>query len=395
MTPFRQILAVTVLNIQSLRQRLAASIVLVIGVAGVVGVLVTVLAMAKGLTRTFVTTGEPDRAIVLHKSAQTEGFSNVDIGWVSAIANAPGVLHGPGGTPAVCPERLVGAALPLRSDAEQANVTLRGTCLATFLVHPHWRIVAGRMFHPGLHEVVVGSGAASEFSGTRIGQRDRFGGTEWTVVGRFTSGGDSHDSEVVTDTRTLMSAFGWGAYSSVTVRLASPAAFDGFRNALVSNPSVQVDVVRESAYYQRQAQGLTRLLTFVSTIVGAIMAIGAAFTALNTMYSAIAARTVEIATLRALGFGAAAVMISVLVEALLLAIAGALVGAGVAWLLFNGASLSTESGDFNSQMAFRLLVHADVVVVGIIWACVIGLVGGLLPGVRAARLPVATALRPL
>lgn len=389
----KQISAVTLLNVQSLRQRLAASIVLVIGVAGVVGVLVTVLAMAKGLNRTFVTTGEATRAIVLHKAATTEGFSNVNISWVGTIANAPGVMHGPNGTAAVCPERIVGATLPLRSDGDVANVTLRGTCPATFLVHPEWRIVAGRWFHPGLHEVVVGSAAASEFSGIGVGQRVRFGGTEWTVVGRFASGGDEQGSEVLADNRTLMSAFGWPAYSSVTVRLTSPAAFDEFRNALVSNPSLQVNVVRQSAYYRGQARGLTRLLTFVSTVVGAIMAIGAIFTALNTMYSAISARTVEIATLRALGFRATAVVTSVLAEALLLAVLGALVGAAVAWLLFNGASLNTEAGQFSSQVAFRLLVNRDVIAVGIAWACAIGLAGGLLPAVRAARLPVATALR--
>lgn len=223
MGTLQQISAVTLLNVRSLPQRLAASIVLVIGVAGVVGVLVTVLAMAKGLNRTFVTTGDPDRAIVLHKAATTEGFSSIDIGWVGTIANAPGVLHSADGTPAVCPERIVGAVLPLRSDGDQANVTLRDTCPATFLVHPEWRIVAGRMFHPGLHEVVVGSAAASEFSGIGIGRRVRFGGTQWTVVGRFTSGGDSHESEVLTDARTLMSAFGWSAFSSVTVRHASPS----------------------------------------------------------------------------------------------------------------------------------------------------------------------------
>ncbi len=395
MGTLKQISAITALNLRSIGQRAAASVVLILGVAGVVAVLVTVLAMAKGLSRTFMRTGAPDRALVLHKAANTEGFSNIDVGWVGTIANAPGVLQGPGGTPAVCPERIVAATLPLRSDGEQANVTLRGTCPAALLVHPDWRIVAGRMFRPGLHEVIVGTAAANEFSGVDIGRHVRLGSTEWTVVGRFASDGDSHESEVLTDARTLMAAFGWGAFSSVTVRLVSAGAFAGLRKALISNPSLQVDVVRESTYYRQQSQGVSRLLTFVSTVVGAIMAIGAVFTALNTMYSAISARTAEIATLRALGFGASGLVVSVLAEALLLSILGALAGAAVAWLLFNGTSLNTEAGDFGSQLAFRLVVHPDVVAVGIVWACAIGLAGGLLPAIRAARLPVATALRPV
>ncbi|MGH8149126.1 MAG: ABC transporter permease [Steroidobacteraceae bacterium] len=391
---WKQIAAVTNLNLRSLPQRLAASIVVVIGVAGVVGVFITVLAMATGLERTVLHTGNPARAIVLHKAAETESFSNIDIGWVAAIAQAPGVLHDSHGTPAVCPERIVGASLPRRSGG-QGGITLRGTCPAAFLVHPEWRIVAGRMFKPGLRELVVGAGAARQFAGLGIGRQVRMGGVEWTVVGHFTSGGDSHQSEALTDAPTLMSAFDWGAYSAVTVRLTSPAAFGGFRKALLSNPSLEVNVVGEQDYYRRQSQGISGLLYLVSTLVGAIMAVGALFTALNTLYSAVAARTGEIATLRAIGFGPAGVVTSVLVEALLLSILGALIGAAVAWLLFNGNSLSTESGVFDSQVTFRLLVRPSLVGIGIALACVIGLVGGLLPAIRAARLPVAVALRPV
>lgn len=392
---WKQIVGVTAMNLRSVPQRLAASIVIVIGVAGVVGVLVSMLAMATGLSQVMADTGDPARALVLRKAANTEDFSNVDIGWVGAIADAPGVLRNTQGERAVCPERVVGASLPRRSDAGLEGITLRGTCAAAFQVHPQWRIVAGRMFRPGLHEIVVGSAAASEFAGLDIGDHVQFGETDWTVVGRFTSRGDSHESEVLTDARTLMSAFDWGAYSSVTVRLVSPAAFDRFRNALRANSSLDVDVIRETDYYRQQSRGIAALLYLVSTVVGAIMAIGAVFTALNTMYSAVAARAAEIATLRAIGFGGGGVVASVLAEALLLSIAGALIGAGVAWLLFNGDSLSTSGGGFGSQVSFPLLVRPSLVGIGVGWACAIGILGGLFPALRAARLPVAVALRPV
>ncbi len=391
---WKQIAAVTAMNLRSLPQRLTASLVLVIGVAGVVGVLVSVLGMATGLNRTFASTGDPSRAIVLHKAATSEGFSNVEFGWLGPIEDAPGVLRGPRGELAASPEYAVGVNLPKRSDGGEAGVTVRGITAAAFLVHPEWRIVAGRMFRPGLREIVVGSAAAAEFSGLDIGRHVELGSNDWTVVGRFTSGGDSHDSEILGDVHTLISAFNWGAYSSVTVRLDSPASFDRFRRALNANPSLEIDVDREQDYYRGQAQQISGLLYIVSTVVGTIMAIGAIFTALNTLYSTVAARTGEIATLRAIGFGPAGVVVSVLAEAMLLSVLGALLGAAVAWLLFNGNTLSTGSGQFNSEVAFRLLVPPSLIGVGIAWACAIGLLGGLLPAIRAARLPVAVALRP-
>lgn len=391
---WKQITAVTALNLRQLPQRLAASLVVVIGVAGVVGVLVAVLGMATGLKRALMDTADPSRVIVLRKAAVSEDLSNVEIAWAAQVENAPGVLRGPGGQPAVSAERVVGVNLRRRSDGTYAGVTLRGTSPAAFLVHPEWRIVAGRMFRPGLREIVVASDAAAEYLGLDLGKRVELGGNDWTVVGRFTSGGDSHASEILADARTLMSAFNWGQYSSVTARLVSPASFAAFQHALRANSSLDIDVVREQDYYRGQAQQASSLLYVVSTVVGAIMAIGAVFTALNTLYSAVAARAGEIATLRALGFGPAGVVVSVLAEALLLSVLGALLGAAVAWLLFNGNALSTGSGSFGSQVAFRLLVGPSLVGVGVAWACAIALLGGLLPAIHAARLPVAVALRP-
>ncbi len=392
---WKQISAVTAMNLRSLPERLAPSLVVVIGVAGVVGVLVSVLGMATGLSRAFGNTGDPSRAIVLHKAATSEGFSNIDVGWVGPIEDAPGILRGPKGEIAASPEYVVGVNLPKRSDGVEAGVTLRGTGAAAFLVHPEWRIVAGRMFRPGLREVIVGSAAAGEFSGLDIDHQVDLGGNLWTVVGRFTSAGDSHDSEVLADVRTLMSAFNWGAYSSVTVRLDSPTAFDRFRQVLIATSSLEIDVDREQDYYSGQAKAITSLLYLLSTVVGAIMGIGAIFTDLNTLYSAVAARTAEIATLRAIGFGPSGVVVSVLAEALLLSLLGALLGAAIAWLLFNGHALSTGGGEFNSDVSFRLLVGPELFGVGIVWACVIGFLGGLLPAIRAARLPVAVTLRPM
>jgi putative ABC transport system permease protein len=391
---WKQIIAVTAMNLRSLPERLAPSLVVVIGIAGVVGVLVSVLGMAMGLSQAFANTGDPSRAIVLHKAATSEGFSNIDFGWVGPIADGPRVLRGSNGEIAASPEYIVGVTLPKRSDGVEAGLTMRGIGAAAFLVHPEWRMVAGRMFRPGLREVIVGSAAAAEFSGLDVGRQVELGGNLWAVVGRFTSGGDSHDSEILADARTLMSAFNWGAYSSVTVRLDSPASFNRFRRALLANPSLEIDVVREQEYYQGQAKQITSLLYLVSTVVAAIMAIGAVFTALNTLYAAVAVRTAEIATLRAIGFGPAGVVVSVLAEALLLSLLGALLGAAVAWLLFNGDALSTGGGQFDSEVAFRLLVGPSLVGVGIAWACAIGLLGGFLPAIRAARQPVAVALRP-
>jgi putative ABC transport system permease protein len=391
---WNQIAAVTALNLRSLPQRLAPSLVVILGIAGVVGVLVAMLGMVTGLDRAFANTGDPSRAIVLHKAALSEGLSSFSIDWVGPVEDGPGILRGSNGESAASPEYVVGVNLPKRSNGDEAGVTMRGVGAAAFLVHPEWHIVAGRTFRPGLREVIVGSAAASEFAGLDVGRQVDLGGNLWTVVGRFTSGGDSHDSEILTEARTLMTAFNWGAYSSVTVRLDSPTSFDRFRRALLANSTLDVDVDREQDYYSGLAKGITGLLYLLSTIVAAIMAIGAVFTALNTLYSAIAARTEEIATLRAIGFGPSGVVVSVLAEALLLSLLGALLGAVVAWLLFNGNALSTGGGEFNSDVSFRLLIGPSLFAVGIVWACAIGFLGGLLPAIRAARLPVAVALRP-
>ena len=388
-----QFAAVTAMTLRSVPQRWVSSGVLVIGVAGVVGVLVSLMALATGLASTLSDTGDPSRAIVLRKAANTEGFSNIDPAWLAAINDAPGLLRTADGKPAVSAERVVGMTLRTRTGGTEAGITVRGTDAAALFVHPEWHIVEGRMFRPGLREIVVGTAAAAEFSGVDIGSRVWLGASDWTVVGRFSSNGDSHESEALSDARTLMSALGWTTYSSVTVRLESPAAFDRFSHALLTNPSLQVDVLREQDYYRQQSQSTATLLYLIASVVGTIMAIGATLTAVNTLYSAVAARTAEIATLRAIGFGAGGVVAGVLAEALLLSVVGSLLGAALAWVLFNGYSASTSGGAVDSQVIFHLTVRPGLVVMAITWAVAIGLIGGLLPAIRAARLPVAVALR--
>jgi putative ABC transport system permease protein len=248
------------------------------------------------------------------------------------------------------------------------------------------------MFRPAVHELVVGKKLPSQFPGLKVGQRVKFASSEWEVVGIFESGGDSHESEVLGDSETVMSGVQRQAYQAVTVSLESAGAFDRFKTSLTTNPSLSVDVKRESEYFKEQSGPLSRVLSIIAYVVGGIMAVGALFGALNTMYSAVSQRTREIATLRALGFGPTAVVISVFVEAVLLALLGALIGSAIAWAFFDGNVVSTSGGGI-SQMMFALTVTPGLIVLGIVWACAIGLLGGLFPAIRAARLPVATALR--
>jgi putative ABC transport system permease protein len=268
---------------------------------------------------------------------------------------------------------------------------IRGFEPQAFFVRPEIKMVEGRVFKPGLREVIVGRGAQKEFQGLEIGDRVPLRNSQWEVVGVFESGGDVSESRVIADEATLMSAYGRTAASSVTVLLQSEAAFDEFKESLTTNPTLSVSVERENEYYLRQSKSATTFFGFVATFVGGIMALGALFAALNTMYSAVSTRAVEIATLRAIGFGASGVVISVLVESLGLALLGAVLGAAVAWGLFSGNTISLGNG--TASLVFQMQVTPALLGLGIGWACAVGFIGGLLPALRAARLPVATALR--
>lgn len=389
MNAIRQILEITAINLRSIPQRLGTSLVICVGIAGVVGVLTSVLAMATGLKSTLTNAAREDRAIVLRSGSLAEALSTVSRDDLVAIESAPGIR----GESSLSPEVLVSVNLPRKGSGELSTLPVRGLTPNALAVRPEIELIRGRMFKDGVYELIVGKSALDQFADLDVGDVATFHGGDWTVVGVFSSGGDVHESEAMTDATTLMSAARRTVFSAVTVLLDSPAAFDAFREALKNDPKLNVDPQRETDYYEGQSKQIAALLEIVATTVGGIMAIGALFGALNTMYSAVSSRTVEIATLRAIGFSAAPVVVSVLAEAQLLALVGAAAGGGIAWLLFNGSAFST--GGALGQVALRLHVGVPLVVTGVAWAAAIGLLGGLFPAIRAARLPVSDALRAI
>jgi len=310
------------------------------------------------------------------------------------VFSAPVLRRDAAGKPVASAEAVVVVDMPKKSNDSGANVTIRGIGAQGMALRPEIHLIAGRMFQRGLRELIVGSGAQSQFKGIDVGSHIALRGSDWMIVGAFASNGDSHESELLADGETVLSAYRRNLYQSVVVQLESKDAFATFKNSLTTNPQLSVDVLRERDYYAHQSQRMSAILSFVAYVVGGIMAVGALFGALNTMYSAVSGRAREIATLRAIGFGASAVVLSVLIEAMLLSVIGALIGAGLAWIFFNGNVVSTLGSNF-TQVVFRLAVSPALVVLGIAWACAIGLIGGLFPAIRAARLPVAVALRAL
>ena len=389
---FKQIAAVTSMNLRGLPQRLGPSLVIVIGIAVTVAVLVSVLAMATGFRKTVSNTGRTDRALVLRGGSITELGSTISRDNTQTIADAPGVKHDADGKPIASAEVVAIVGVPKKGDTALTNVTLRGVGLKGAQLRPEIHIVEGRLYQPAVRELIVGRSAQGQFAGLGLGSKIAFRDSDWTVVGVFESNGDSHESELLADVETVLSAFRRNLFQSVVVLLESPEAFDKFKDALTTNPTLSVDVKREPDYYAQQSKQLSQLLNFLAYFVGGIMAIGAIFGALNSMYSAVSARTLEIATLRAIGFGSLPVVISVFAEALLLALIGGAIGATLASLFFNGNAVSTLGGNF-TQVVFKLTVSSGLLVTGIVWACLIGVIGGLFPAIRAARQPVATALR--
>jgi putative ABC transport system permease protein len=392
MSTLTQMVAVSALNVRSIPQRLGTSSVIVIGIAGVVAVLISVLAMSTGLVRAMQRGGPEPRAIVVRTGASAELASALTNSAVLTISDAAGVKHGSDGHALSSPETLLIVNLH-KKDGDEAVAPLRGLTPEGFAVHKEIKIISGRNFQPGLTELIVGKSAARLYQGLDTGSTIKFAGTLWTVVGVFEAGGSQHDGELIADQPTLNSAFQRGDSSqSVMVVLDSPQSFQTFKDALTTNPQLQVDVATEQDFGTQEASLISTILSVVAYVVGGIMAVGAIFGALNTMYSAVSTRSREIATLRALGFGAGPVVVSVFVEALLLAVIGGAFGAMLAWLLFNGHSVDTRLG-FSGQLIFDLSVTPPLVVLGIVWAFAIGLIGGLFPAIRAARVPVATALR--
>jgi putative ABC transport system permease protein len=388
----KQTIAVTLNNLRNLPDRAGLSAVIVVGIAVTVAVLVSVLAMAAGFGHTLANTGRADRAIVLRGGSQSELASTISRDNALTIIDAPGVRKDADGKPIASAEAVVIVSLPQKKTGTKANVTLRGVGPKAMALRPEIKLVQGRMYQPAVRELIVGQSAVGQFNGIALGSHLSFRDSDWTIVGIFDSNGDAHESELVGDAETVLSAYRRNLFQDVVVELDSAASFDAFKDSLTTNPTLSVDVKRETEYYAEQSKGLSKLLFFLAYVVGGIMALGAVFGALNTMYSAVSARSMEIATLRAIGFGSFSVVASVFVEALILALIGGVIGSASAWLFFNGNTVNTLGGNF-TQVVFKLTVTPELVKSGIIWACFIGLLGGLFPAIRAARLPVAAALR--
>jgi putative ABC transport system permease protein len=387
----RLALAAAKVGIAGLPQRWGASSVIVVGIAGVVGVLVAMLAMGAGFAQTLKQTGSDDSAIILRGGSQAETNSVITRDQVPLISALDGVARGADGKPLVSPELSQVVNLPSRSDGTDANAQIRGVGASGWTLRPHIRIVQGRKFQPGLRELVVGQGAMRQFRGIEVGKSVMFANQQWTVVGEFASG-DSHDSELWADADTLGSTYNRQAFQSVTAKLEGKDGFRKLKAALAGDPRLKLDVLTTHDYYAKQSEGLEKLIRILGTVIGTIMAIGAVFGALNTMYAAVAGRAREIATLRALGFRGLPVVVAVMLETMLLALLGGLLGAGLAWLVFNGYEVSTLGSNF-SQVVFQFRVSPELLWSGLKWALGIGLVGGLFPALRAARLPVTEALR--
>jgi putative ABC transport system permease protein len=394
MNVMHQIAAVTLLNLRNLPQRSGSSLVIVIGITGVVAVLISVLALSTGFRRTIDNSARADRAIVLSRGAESEGGSGLPRAAVAILLDAPGIRRNADGRPVASAETLIVAPVARKSDGTDAYVTLRGTGPLASELRPEVRLVAGRMFQPAVRELIVGRAAQSRFAGVAIGDRITLRGGEWSVVGVFESGGNSHESGMLADAETVLSAYQARNFASVTVQLASPESFDRFKDALTTNPSLEVEVKREPDYVATVSRPLHRILDLVAYSIGGIMAVGALFGALNTLYSAVSARSREIATLRAIGFGSSAIVTSVFIEALLLTLLGAGIGAAIAYVLFNGHAISTIGGTLGgSQLVYQLIVTRELIFLGIALAVLLGFLGGLFPAIRAARLPIAAALR--
>jgi putative ABC transport system permease protein len=393
MNVIRQIGAVVAMNLRNLPQRFGSSLVIVIGSAGVVAMLVAVLAMAAGMSKTLQGTGRDDRAIVLRNGSASESGSALNRNAARIVLDAPGIKKDADGKPLLTAEPLRLLKLFRRDDGSEVTAVLRGLGAQAPLVRPEMKIIEGRMFRPSINELIVGKAAKAQYRGTEIGSRIATRTATWLVVGTFTTNGDAHESELMADADTVMSSDNGSTYGSITVLLDAPSSLRTLRDSLTSNPGLRVDVTRERDYFSRQSNAVSRLLWVLVYVVGSIMGLGALFGALNTMYSAVSARTTEIATLRAIGFGSMAIVVSVLIEALLLAAAGGILGVGAAWLFFNGRTVSTTQGSAYAQLIFDIGVTLQLALIGVAVAGVIGFIGGLFPAWRAARLPVATALR--
>jgi len=382
-------------NLRSVRQRWTSSVVAVIGIAGTVGVFVAILAMANGFRATLVSSGSPSNALIMRAGSNSEMVGAVTLDEVHIIEGEPGVMR-QAGVPLVSPEVVVIAPFPLKTTGTDANVQVRGVSPKALEVRRFVHFVAGRFLTPGVSELVVGKNAVKTYSGLDLGSKVKLAGTTWTVVGVFDAGGSAFDSEVWGDAVLLNQAYNRppNIYQSVTARLPSAADFQAFKDKLTSDPQLTVSVDREIDYYAKQSQALTDFIYVIGTMVAVVMAVGAIFGALNTMYSAVSERSREIATMRAVGFGAGSVVLSFMIEALIIATVGGAVGCfGV--LPLNGLTASTLNFQTFSSIAFAFRISPLLLGIGMGFALLMGFIGGTPPAIRAARRPITSALRGL
>jgi putative ABC transport system permease protein len=392
---FLQVAAVTKFGILSIPQRFGSALASVIGIAGVVVVLVSVLSMAAGFRKTMFGSIPADAVIVLRSGADSEMVSGLARQDTRLISEAPGLSRGPDGALASA-ELFVIIDLPKRSTGTDVNVPMRGVERAAFQVRDKLKMLEGRAFEWGKNEVIVGTAAANQFAGMKVGNTIKVGREQWPIVGIFSANGAPAESEVWTDATMLQGAFNRGdSFQAVYGKLETPEAFTRFKDSLTSNPQLNVKVEKEADFNEAQSSAMTRMINSLGVLIAGLMAVGATFGALNTMYSAVSARAREIATLRALGFGRGSVVISVMLESLALALIGGLIGGALAYLFFNGYQTSTMNFQSFSQVAFAFDVTPGLLLKGIAWSAAIGVIGGFFPALRAARLPIASALREL
>jgi putative ABC transport system permease protein len=384
-----------VYNLRSVKARWTSAIVAVLGIAGTVGVFVAMLSLARGFRATLVSSGSEDNAIIMRAGATSEMTGGVTIDTVKIVQDAPGIARGPDG-PLVTPEVVMIAPIPLLSTGTDANVQLRGVSKNVLDIRNKFKIVEGRMFQPGLTEMIVGKNANVSYAGLTVGNTISLGNLKWKVVGVFDAGGSAFDSEIWCDGHLLGPAYNRPDtfFQSVTVHLTSPDSLSQLKDSVTSDPRLNVDVSREIDYYSKQSTRLTRLITVLGGLVAGIMAVGAVFGALNAMYSAVSERGREIATMRALGFGGPSVVFSFVIEALLISFVGGLLGS-IAVLPLNGLTTGAMNLQTFSHMAFAFKITPELLVKGIVFALLMGLIGGVPPAIRAARRPVAESLRAL
>ena len=388
-----QIMAVVAYNLRTLPQRRGSAVTTAVGIAGVVIVLVGVLAIAAGFERALSAGGATDIVLVVRSGADTEMNSSLSREETRLIADAPGIARN-NKEPLASAELFVIINLPKRSTGMDANVPLRGVSASSFEVRGNITMVQGRRFEPGKNEVIIGAGAARAFAGLNLGSQIKLGQNTWDIVGIFTANGGASESEIWSDADVLQPAYNRAeTYQSVYARLNSAASFNEFKDALTTNPQLKVKITTLETYFKEQSSMVGDFIRKIGVTIAVLMSVGALFAALNTMYGAVAARTREIATLRALGFGSGPIVASVLVESIVLAILGGILGASAAWIAFDGYQASTINWQSFSQVTFSFAVTPALLATAIILAAFLGLLGGVLPAIRAARLPIANALR--